>query len=168
MIDLEFLKRLIETVESSGIDTLEISRWHTKIRISKHPPLIAGSDLSSTVPIAVNPGGNAGGAAVQPAPGAAAAPLAEAPEAVPPVEESKLADVASPMVGTFYRAPAPDADPYVQVGDHVGVGQTLCILEAMKLMNELEAEVAGTIKEVCVENAEPVEYGQVLFRILPD
>ncbi len=72
------------------------------------------------------------------------------------------------MVGTFYRAPAPDADPYVQVGDRVSSGQTLCILEAMKLMNELEAEVSGTIKEVCVENAEPVEYGQVLFRVLPD
>ncbi len=72
------------------------------------------------------------------------------------------------MVGTFYRAPAPDADPYVEVGDHVKVGQTLCILEAMKLMNELEAEVAGTIVEIAVENAEPVEYGQALFRIRPD
>jgi acetyl-CoA carboxylase biotin carboxyl carrier protein len=72
------------------------------------------------------------------------------------------------MVGTFYRAPAPDADPYVDVEDHVKVGQTLCILEAMKLMNELEAEVSGVIKEITVENAEPVEYGQVLFRILPD
>ena len=71
------------------------------------------------------------------------------------------------MVGTFYRAPAPDADPYVEVGDRVSVGQTLCILEAMKLMNELEAEISGTIKEIAVENAEPVEYGQVLFRLSP-
>ena len=71
------------------------------------------------------------------------------------------------MVGTFYAAPAPDAPAYVKVGQKVGVGDTLCIIEAMKLMNELEAEVAGTIVEICAQNAEPVEYGQVLFRIDP-
>jgi acetyl-CoA carboxylase biotin carboxyl carrier protein len=71
------------------------------------------------------------------------------------------------MVGTFYRAPAPDAPPYAEVGDRVSKGQTVCILEAMKLMNELECEVSGTIREICVENADPVEYGQVLFRIEP-
>ena len=71
------------------------------------------------------------------------------------------------MVGTFYSAPAPDAPPYVEVGDTVRKGQTLCILEAMKLMNELEAEIGGTIREICVGNGEPVEYGQVLFRIEP-
>ena len=161
MIDLDFLKRLIETVESSGIDTLEISRWSTKIRISKHPPLISGSEAMHTIPVATNPGGNAGTPAVEAAPSATPAPEPTAPA-------EGLVEVASPMVGTFYRAPAPDADPYVQVGDRVSLGQTLCILEAMKLMNELEAEVAGTIREICVENAEPVEYGQVLFRILPD
>jgi acetyl-CoA carboxylase biotin carboxyl carrier protein len=80
---------------------------------------------------------------------------------------SGFAEVTSPMVGTFYRAPAPDAPPYVEVGALVAKGQTLCILEAMKLMNELEAEVSGTIREICVENAEPVEFGQVLFRIDP-
>ena len=71
------------------------------------------------------------------------------------------------MVGTFYRAPAPDAPPYIEPGDRVEKGQTVCILEAMKLMNELEAEVSGTVREICVENAEPVEFGQVLFRIDP-
>jgi acetyl-CoA carboxylase biotin carboxyl carrier protein len=80
---------------------------------------------------------------------------------------SALLEVTSPMVGTFYRAPAPDAPPYVEVGDRVSKGQTVCILEAMKLMNELECEVSGTIREICVENADPVEYGQVLFRIEP-
>jgi acetyl-CoA carboxylase biotin carboxyl carrier protein len=75
--------------------------------------------------------------------------------------------VKSPMVGTFYRAPAPEAPPYVEGGTRVAKGQTLCILEAMKLMNELESEVAGTVREICVENGEPVEYGQVLFRIEP-
>lgn len=72
------------------------------------------------------------------------------------------------MVGTFYRAPAPDEPPYVEVGDHVRVGQTVCILEAMKLMNELESEVSGTIVEILIENADPVEFGQVLMRVKPD
>ena len=86
------------------------------------------------------------------------------PEAPP---DDGLAEVTSPMVGTFYRAPAPDAPAYVEVGDRVEKGQTLCILEAMKLMNELEAEISGTIREISVNNADPVEFGQVLFRIEP-
>ncbi len=158
MINMSMLKRLIETVESSEIDTLEIRRWGTKIRISKHPPIIAGSDAASAV-TQVNAADNSHAAA------AAASNPSAAPETA---SAAGFAEVTSPMVGTFYRATSPDADPYVEVGDSVRVGQTLCILEAMKLMNELEAEVAGTIKEVCVDNAEAVEYGQVLFRILPD
>ena len=89
----------------------------------------------------------------------------------PPVEAPKpktnMIDVKSPMVGTFYRAPAPEAPPYVEVGSTVRKGQTLCILEAMKLMNELESEVDGVVREVLAENTEPVEYGQVLFRLEP-
>ncbi|MFB6368259.1 MAG: acetyl-CoA carboxylase biotin carboxyl carrier protein, partial [Gemmatimonadota bacterium] len=81
---------------------------------------------------------------------------------------SDFHEVTSPMVGTFYRAPAPDAPAYVEVGDRVEEGQTLCILEAMKLMNELDSEVSGVVKEICVENADPVEYGDVLFRIDTD
>ncbi|RMH23347.1 MAG: acetyl-CoA carboxylase biotin carboxyl carrier protein, partial [Gemmatimonadetes bacterium] len=84
-----------------------------------------------------------------------------------PAAAGNLIDITSPMVGTFYRAPAPDAPPYVEVGSTVKPGDTLCILEAMKLMNELECEVSGTIAEICVENAAPVEYGQVLFRVSP-
>jgi acetyl-CoA carboxylase biotin carboxyl carrier protein len=76
-------------------------------------------------------------------------------------------EIRSPMVGTFYRSPSPDAPPYAEVGARVSKGQTLCILEAMKLMNELESEVAGVVREILIENAEPVEYGQVLFRIEP-
>jgi acetyl-CoA carboxylase biotin carboxyl carrier protein len=158
MIDLAFLKRLIETVESSDIDTLEISRWATKIRISKSPSIVVGGNAVASVPVAGRSDSNTGG-------GPASSPPVSPPESV---EESRLVEVTSPMVGTFYRAPAPDADPYVELGDHVEVGQTLCILEAMKLMNELETEVSGIVKEIAVENAEPVEYGQVLFRILPD
>ncbi len=82
-----------------------------------------------------------------------------------PSPRSDLFEVKSPMVGTYYRAPAPEAPPYVEVGSHVTRGQTLCILEAMKLMNELESEVEGIVREVLVDNAEPVEFGQVLFRI---
>ncbi len=163
MINLNLVKRLIEAVENSKIDTLELSRWGTKIRISKAPPMGGGGNASSAPPVHIT----------APAP-AQSAPASEMPSSSSmtpvsePVPASNLAEVESPMVGTFYRAPAPDADPYVQIGDHVRVGQTLCILEAMKLMNELEAEVSGTIKEICVESAEPVEYGQVLFRIAPD
>jgi acetyl-CoA carboxylase biotin carboxyl carrier protein len=81
--------------------------------------------------------------------------------------KQNLTEVTSPMVGTFYRAPAPEAPPYVEVGSHVTKGQTLCILEAMKLMNELESEVDGVVREVLVANADPVEYGQILFMIEP-
>lgn len=169
MIDLAFVKRLIETVESSDIDTLEIRRWGTRIRISKNPAVIVGD---STAPAPVEFRANAdGGEDTDRAAGsgnAGSRSSVSGSEAGVSAETANYAAVESPMVGTFYRAPAPDAPPYVEVGDHVATGQTLCILEAMKLMNELESEVDGTIKEVCVENANPVEYGQVLFRILPD
>ncbi|MGD2154015.1 MAG: acetyl-CoA carboxylase biotin carboxyl carrier protein [Gemmatimonadales bacterium] len=165
MIDLAFLKRLIETVESSDIDTLEISRWATKIRISKSPSFVMGGNAVGPVTTQVNAGQDS---ARSPAPSAPPVEASSPPAAAVEAPAVALHEVTSPMVGTFYRAPAPDADPYVEVGDHVKVGQTLCILEAMKLMNELEAEVAGTIVEIAVENAEPVEYGQVLFRIKPD
>jgi acetyl-CoA carboxylase biotin carboxyl carrier protein len=102
----------------------------------------------------------------RPAPAASAAPAADAPaQAAAPA--SNLVDVKSPMVGTFYRAPAPDAPPYVETGTTVSKGQTLCILEAMKLMNELECEVDGVVREILVEDADPVEFGQVLFRVEP-
>jgi acetyl-CoA carboxylase biotin carboxyl carrier protein len=97
---------------------------------------------------------------------AAVSATAETPAAAGPAPSS-LVEIKSPMVGTFYRSPAPEAPSYVEPGSRVAKGQTLCILEAMKLMNELESDVAGTVREVCVENGEPVEYGQVLFRIEP-
>lgn len=155
MIDLNWIRSLIELMRESDIDTVEVSRFGTRVRISKSPPVQMAAGEFSAMP------------ALQPA----AAPPATGPAAEPPAEEdaapSNLHEVTSPMVGTFYRAPAPDAPSYVEVGDTIGKGQTLCILEAMKLMNELESEVAGTIREVCVDNAEPVEYGQLLFRIEP-
>lgn len=163
MIDLDFLRGLIQAVDESGIDSLEIARGGTRIRVSKTPPPAV---QAAPVPAAIHApaaGGTPGAAPSAPAP-SAAAPGEPAPAAPP---ASTLVDVKSPMVGTFYRSPAPEAPSYVEVGARVTKGQTLCILEAMKLMNELPAEVSGTVREVCVENGEPVEYGQVLFRIEP-
>lgn len=166
MIDLDWIQRLIDMMDDSDVDSLEISKFATRVRISKSPPVHVVSGANHAAPAAP----------AAPAPAPAAAPP---PKEVAAAEESggggeakaaasNTVDVESPMVGTFYRAPAPDAPPYVEVGDHVSKGQTLCILEAMKLMNELEAEVAGTVREICISNGDPVEYGQALFRIEPD
>lgn len=174
LMDLDFVRGLIEAVDESSIDSLEINRAGTRIRISKTPPPVV-------TPGGVQPTGVAGQpmmpqqvvASVPPAPAAAEAAGATPPAAesgagaAPEPAPSNLIEVKSPMVGTFYRAPAPEAPPYVEVGSSVTKGQTLCILEAMKLMNELESEVDGVVREILVSNAEPVEYGQVLFRIEP-
>ena len=164
MIDLDFLRGLIEAVDGSGIDSLEISRGGTRIRIAKTPPPAPVSASAAPARAAVE-------YAVPAAPPAAASHAAPAPSGgapAPAAAASNLVEIKSPMVGTFYRSPAPEAPSYVEVGTRVGKGQTLCILEAMKLMNELESDYSGVIREICVENAEPVEYGQVLFRIEPD
>ena len=166
MIDLDFLRGLIGAVDESGIDSLEISRGGTRIRISKTPP---PAPVHAAAPMAAAPAHVHAAPAPAAAPAAAHAPAPAAAEAAAPASGggSNLVEVKSPMVGTFYRSPAPEAPSYVEVGSRVTRGQTLCILEAMKLMNELESDVAGTVREICVENGEPVEYGQVLFRIEP-
>ncbi len=163
MIDIEFVQSLIRMLDESSLDNLELRRGGTRIRLSKSP---GGAAVIAEAP-AARPSGD-------PAPhpsAAASAPPATAPEAhAPPVAETpstNLVDIESPMVGTFYRAPSPEADPYVEVGGTVAAGDVLCVIEAMKLMNELECEVAGRIVEICVENAEPVDFGQVLFRVDP-
>jgi acetyl-CoA carboxylase biotin carboxyl carrier protein len=152
-MDLDFVRGLIEAVDNSSIDFLELNRAGARIRISKTPPAAPVMAGAAPAPAA---------APSAPAP-VAVAPAPAAPEPAPAV--SNLTDVKSPMVGTFYRQPAPEAPAYVEVGTVVKKGQTLCILEAMKLMNELECEIDGTIREILVENSDPVEYGQVLFRI---
>lgn len=164
-MDLDWLKGLIELVEDSGVDGLDIELVGsetgdpTRVRIRKSPRVAP----AAAVPAAAVPAAAVGSVEVAQTPAAASdsAP-AEAASA------SGLFEVLSPMVGTFYRAPAADADPFVSVGDRVEAGQTLCILEAMKLMNELQSDVAGVVREIAVENAEPVEYGALLFRIEPD
>lgn len=165
LMDLDFVRHLIEAVDGSGIDTLEITRAGTRIRISKSPAQTAAAPVvfgGGAAPVPVAPAA----AAAQPSPAAAPAEVAE-PASEPEKPTTNLVDVKSPMVGTFYRAPAPEAPAYVEVGTTVSKGQTLCILEAMKLMNELESEVEGVVREILLENADPVEYGQVLFRIEP-
>ena len=148
MIDLGFLEGLIKALDQSSLDSIEVERGGTRIRLSK----TAGSFVVT--------GGAAAPVAGMPGAAPAAAPVVEA-------APSHLIDVKSPMVGTFYRSAAPDAPAYVERGSRVKKGDTLCIIEAMKLMNEMESEFDGTIAEVCVDNAVPIEYGQVLFRIDP-
>ncbi len=157
MIDIELMERLVRLLDESGLDSLEIERGGTRIRLAKSPDGVAFAPVSASAPVTV------AAPEAQPAATPAAADGGDAS-----AEANGLIDVPSPMVGTFYRAPAPDAPAYVEVGGAVQLGDTLCIIEAMKLMNELECETAGTIAQVLVENAEPVEYGQVLFRIRPN
>ena len=146
------IKRLIRIVEESGIDELEVTRWGRSVRIVKRSPNGAEPPPAGSVHV-VQALEGARGAAQEPASAGKAAP---APD---------VHVVRSPMVGTLYRAPSPEAPPYVQVGTRVRRGQTLCILEAMKLMNEIESEVDGVVRAVLAESGEPVEYGQPLFEL---
>ena len=165
MIDLAFIESLIRSLDQSGLDSVEIERGGTRIRLSKTPPP-APAAPTQTYQVPALAAGPAQASAPQ-APGAPAAPaeVGAAAESRPVPDGRKLLDIKSPMVGTFYLAPAPDAPPYVDVGSRIKKGDTLCIIEAMKLMNELESEVNGTVVEVLVDNGEPVEYGQLLFRV---
>lgn len=163
IVDLDFLRGLLAAVDESGIDSLEVARGGTRIRLSKTPP--AGRGGGAAPGQQMSAPGHASVHEVAPPP---AVPAAPAPAAAPQAPANNWVDVKSPMVGTFYRAPAPEAPAYVELGTRVAKGQTLCILEAMKLMNELESEISGVVREVCVENSEPVEYGQVLFRVEPE
>jgi acetyl-CoA carboxylase biotin carboxyl carrier protein len=156
---VEEIRRLIELVERSEIGELEVRKWFTRVRISKS----GASDARAAVVVTQSPA-MAPSSPAQPAP--AAAPSPPHSEAAPaPVADDALVAITSPMVGTFYRSPAPDADPYVDVGSTVDIGQTVCIIEAMKLMNEIESEVRGRIVKMLVANATPVEFGQKLFLV---
>jgi acetyl-CoA carboxylase biotin carboxyl carrier protein len=152
-MDLRKLKTLIELVESSGIAELEIEEGEERVRITR-------SVAPSPVPAAAAPATIARGVAAQPG---AAVTADAAPPAAP--AEAEGHQVKSPMVGTFYRSASPGAKPFVEVGDAVQVGDTLCIIEAMKLMNEIEADRAGVVKQVLAENGQPVEFGQPLVVI---
>ena len=169
-VDLEFLRGLIEAIDESDLDHIEITRGGTRVRISRTPVAapVMSAPAAYAAPALAPAAVSAGPAEVVGAPDAGAPAPATEPAPAAAAPPSRYVDVKSPMVGTYYRAPSPDAPPYVEVGTRVGKGQTLCILEAMKLMNELEAEISGTVREILVGNGEPVEYGQVLFRIEPE
>ena len=154
-MDLRKLKKLIDLVQESGIAELEITEGEERVRIARGGLVnVTATGVPAAIPAT---------AQAAAAPTAAIAPAAAA--APPPPAGAEGHVVKSPMVGTFYRAPAPDAKPFVDVGGAVKEGDTICVIEAMKLMNEIEADAAGTIKAILVENGQPVEYGQALFII---
>ena len=150
-MDIRKVKKLIELLEESGIAEIEISEGEDSVKISRY-----GSNIAAPIPLAIPP--------VAAAPAAAAATAPASALAMAEAEEDGHV-VPAPMVGTFYNAPSPGSAPFVQVGDRVSIGDALCVIEAMKMMNQIEAEVAGTIKSIRVQNGDPVEYGQILFVI---
>lgn len=150
-MDIRKVKKLIELLEESNIAELEIHEGEESVRISRHG---SGAVVAAPAPVMA--------AAPAPAPTPAATAAEEPASGEAEISGHK---VTSPMVGSFYRAPSPGAAAFVEVGQNVNVGDTLCIIEAMKLLNQIEADKAGTIKAILVENGEPVEYGQALFVI---
>ena len=145
-MEIEDIKKLVELMVANGLSELDISDGDSKVSLRRHQGQIVMAP-----------------ATVAPAPGATApAAAGGAPEA-----QDGLIEITSPMVGTFYAASSPDSDPYVGPGTHVSPDSVVCIIEAMKVMNEIKAECSGAIVQVCVKNAQPVEYGQVLFRVKP-
>ena len=166
MIDLRYVKKLIDIIDESTVDSIEItSDKGLKIRISKSPQQRGALQVATPLPVP----------AILPT----SVPRASPPEGIPAVGDAEASakvetpkpaplEIKSPMVGTFYKAPEPGAKAYVSVGDRVSKGQIVCIIEAMKIMNEIESEYTGVVREILVQDAQPVEYGQVLFRIDPN
>lgn len=148
-MNTKHIEQLIKLLENSTITEIEVGKWGRKIRVSKNVGnvMVQGSGVPASAPVAS---------------------VSEIPSNGSPVElPIPGIPIKSPMVGTFYRSPSPETDAFVKVGDHVHKGDTLCIIEAMKIMNEVEAEISGVILDIQAENAQPVEYGQTLFMIEP-
>ena len=162
MIDLRYVKKLLEMLDESSVDSMEISSDKgMRIRLSKTPVSRGAVQYAPAAPpMMMAPTPAAAGA------GTAAAAVSAA--AVPAAAANNLTDVKSPMVGTYFGAPEPGAKAYVTVGQQIKKGQVLCIIEAMKIMNEIESEISGTVVEMNATDAHPVEYGQVLFRVNPN
>ncbi|MCS6813442.1 MAG: acetyl-CoA carboxylase biotin carboxyl carrier protein [Cyanobacteria bacterium] len=162
-LSIEELRELLITIDQTSIAELTLKSDDFELTVRRDT--VASPEPGAKIPASTQ--------VVSPPPTIAVpeptVPATPTPAAMPTPSplEKKLVEITSPMVGTFYRAPAPDEPPFVNVGDRIRPGQTVCIIEAMKLMNELEAEVAGEIVEILVDNAQPVEYGQVLMRINP-
>jgi acetyl-CoA carboxylase biotin carboxyl carrier protein len=159
------IRKLIKLVEESGIGELEVSGWGQRVRISKKPrESNVKASGNSTTDITIEPKS-------EPVKPTSASTLTQSTTQEPTREQvedtNHLVPIKSPMVGTFYRAPAPDAKPYVELNQQIAMGQVVCIIEAMKLMNEIESELAGRVAKILVENGKPVEFGQTLLLIEP-
>jgi len=163
--DLNYIKKLIKILESGNINEIEIEEEGTRLKVVKSKP----SENSAPQFISYTPQPVISASAITPTAEQATIPAKTEPKAETAVSPGgkELIEIRSPIVGTFYRAPSPNAEPYVQVGQQVNKGAILCIVEAMKLMNEIECEYDGKIMKIMVENAQPVEYNQVLFLIEP-
>jgi acetyl-CoA carboxylase biotin carboxyl carrier protein len=153
-IDLKKLRALLRTLAEGDVTEFEYRDEEARIRIGRGPRVAAQAAIGAYPTVAVAP-------AAAPAPATAENGAGGATKE----NDANSTIVTSPFVGTFYRSPSPDAPPFVEVGSSINVGQALCIIEAMKLMNEIEADIAGVVKEILVENGKPVEFGQALFRI---
>ena len=164
MIDLRYVKKLLEMVDASSANSIEItSDKGVKIRISKSAPQRGMVQMAAPMQMPQMM------SAPAPAPAPpSAADVAETKAKAVEAAKSRYLEVKSPMVGTYYAAPEPGAKPYLSVGDRISKGQILCIIEAMKIMNEIESEFDGVVKEILAQNSHPVEYGQVLLRIDPN
>jgi len=162
-MDLNYLKKVLKIFDDSSATVIKIEEEGLKIRISKndeHYPLLSPTVLPAQAQMISEPA-------------QAAAPTTKENQEAPKQKEKKEDmevghKIKSPIVGTFYRAPSPDSPPFVEIGSHINKGETLCIVEAMKLMNEIESDISGVVQKITIENAEPVEYGQTLFIIKPD
>lgn len=160
-INFQELRELLGTISQTDITELVLKNDDFELTVRKEKGVIAVPQVTTVSPQIVET------VPVTPATMPVTAPATpEAPPA-PAVDDKKWVDITSPMVGTFYAAPAPDEDPFTSVGDRISKGDTVCIIEAMKLMNEIEAEITGQIMEIAVQNGEPVEFGQVLMRVNP-
>jgi acetyl-CoA carboxylase biotin carboxyl carrier protein len=159
---LSYLKKLIKLVEESDISTLEITKWGRSVRVEKVSSNSGGKIDSRTAHVREN-----STITVPTVPDETRSHDLSPGDKSPAKPQTNYHSIKAPMVGTFYRAPSPDAPPYVELGQTVSKGQVLCIIEAMKLMNEIQSEVDGTIRKILVENAEPIEYGQDLFLVEP-
>ncbi|MCL5980708.1 MAG: acetyl-CoA carboxylase biotin carboxyl carrier protein [Gammaproteobacteria bacterium] len=155
-MDIQFIRRLAELLQRTDLDEIEVVEGESKVRITRHQPVMQPFQAAASVPTA----------AAAPTMAAATPPSTPALASAPELPEGYM--IKSPMVGTFYRASSPDAAPFVEEGSIVKAGQTLCIIEAMKLLNEIEADVGGKVLKILAANGQPVEYGEPLFIIAPE
>ncbi len=153
-MDIQFIRRLAELLQRTDLDEIEVVEGESKVRITRHQPVAQPFQPAASVPAAV------------PTVAVATPPSASVSAPAPELPEGYM--IKSPMVGTFYRASSPDAAPFVEEGSIVKAGQTLCIIEAMKLLNEIEADVGGKVIKILAANGQPVEYGEPLFIIAPE